>query len=199
MNEAAEWKMHVARAKAAIDAACKVFANADEQRKRAEWDANSHRHDWIKENPFAKALADLGELPDDWLDPWIARAKADRGAFDLARIEAAKAVLDGKPLSPAARCFVVSVLLDVRKRPDKKRGAPPKKTRDQALILAVAYLAARHGLHKTRNDESPPYSACDAVAEALGRRYGTVKDVWLRCQEPGLWPVGDLIGAMGKR
>lgn len=190
------------RAKAAFDAACEVFSDMDTHRERAARNAPSHRHDWIEENPFAQALSNLGELPDAWLDALLARAQTDRGAFDLARRETADAVRNGKPLSPAARRFVASVLLD-GKRPAKKRGRPPEKTRDRALVWAVAYLKNRHGLRPTRNDATAERdrdeSACGIVAEALGLRYDTVRKVWDRRASPELWPVSEIIGEASRR
>lgn len=66
-----------------------------------------------------------------------------------------------------------------------KDGRPSEHNRDHQIVLWVEYLGAlgrrsRPRMHRTRNAESPPHSACDVVAMAFGRSYGTVKSIWNR-------------------
>ena len=42
------------------------------------------------------------------------------------------------------------------------------------MISKTVHTLTQCGLSKTRNETSPPYSACDAVRQVLGMRYATV-------------------------
>ena len=75
-------------------------------------------------------------------------------------------------------------------RPDGRKAAetPAKAIRNHAIIEAVRALE-RCGMQATRNDVSPPRSACDAVGKAFSLSYDTVRGIWkdrLRPEKQGI-------------
>lgn len=54
---------------------------------------------------------------------------------------------------------------------------PADELRNRTIIKAIAALE-RCGMKATRNDVSPPRSACDAVARAFGMKFARVMDIW---------------------
>ena len=58
------------------------------------------------------------------------------------------------------------------------RGAPPRWAHRDARIVRAIERYCELGMPATRNDESPRYSACDAVAEVMPLSYDMVKRIW---------------------
>ena len=58
------------------------------------------------------------------------------------------------------------------------RGAPPRTLHRNARIIRAIERMRNLGMQATRNDESPPYSACDAVAAVMHLSYDRVKRIW---------------------
>jgi hypothetical protein len=75
----------------------------------------------------------------------------------------------------------------------KERGRPRASThdtaRDDAIRQAVQSLID-HGATATRNETSPPQSACDAVAEAMRllnlkpASFGAIQNIWANRPSP---------------
>jgi hypothetical protein len=106
-------------------------------------------------------------------------------AFDSLRLGIAHKIDTRRQLSEREADWLADYLKEKITRPSAGRG-PLRRLRHQALIgINVAHVSYQHGLKPTRNDASPPHSACDAVAEAmknLGLKpssYKRIKEHWL--------------------
>lgn len=112
------------------------------------------------------------------------------GGIDTMRKTAAYCVREGLEMPPAFAAWAARFLFGMVEPPKGKRGRKLLHQDEAALrqhwaiCETVAYLVA-HGFNATRNDTSPPLSACDAVAEArrnLDLRqllsYDGVQNVW---------------------
>ena len=106
-----------------------------------------------------------------------APSKADYWA---ALVKAAKMLREHRqPLGDALSDWAVDALDGQAKQPDGRTSAKRRKNvlRDYAIIEAVTALA-RCGMKATRNEASPPRSACDAVADAFEMKPERVTEIW---------------------
>jgi hypothetical protein len=82
------------------------------------------------------------------------------------------------------RGWAAEAMLGAIERPPQRGRPASVADRDEVIFYAVRTLVHRTNLKPTRNAESKPESACDAVAQALsllGRRpasYKSVARIW---------------------
>ena len=120
----------------------------------------------------------------------IAQAEADAMSFDALRLGIAQTLKLGEKIPPEAFDWLLKYMCDDVQRPKAKSGAKSEVWLHGIIWVSVRSLISPN-MTATRNDESPPFSACDAVAEAmaeLGLKPATffgVKRVWLDCERHG--------------
>lgn len=127
-------------------------------------------------------------LYDRQLCAYIHISSQNREAHDNLRKLAAYLLSVNKPLPEPLRAWTEEYLLDKRPRPKLKKGNPGNRKRDRLIRCTVQHLVS-NGMNATRNEErdqdrNPEHdSACDAVAEVVGKSYKRVKVIWEgRCQ-----------------
>lgn len=103
---------------------------------------------------------------------------------DVLRHAFARKIADGDPIPSKLREMAASLMTGDLSEPRRKAGAKEARYLHSRIMWAVELL--RHsGMTATRNDESKPVSACDAVADALGQlglkpiTFSRVKRIWL--------------------
>lgn len=111
----------------------------------------------------------------------------DPDFFDVATLICSANIWNGAPVPNRLQTFAYSVLTDKKKRP-RKRG--PKSGKDFILRMILRKFAQDlemlFDIELTRNESSPPESACDIVVHVAKENgyfveYNTVRD-W--CQNP---------------
>jgi hypothetical protein len=96
------------------------------------------------------------------------KAESDKGAYDiLCSIVASKLFLNEK-LSDPLRVFAGLKVAGL-KPPPKGRKVAKTFLVNLHLLALTKSIESRFGLSATRNEVSPPSSACDAVSEGLGK------------------------------
>lgn len=125
-------------------------------------------------------------------DGLLLDARCDPDAFDALRFGSAQSLVFGFELAPSVKLWIGKYLLGSVERPTAKEGRPSSIGFHILTWQAVDMLVER-GMTATRNEASPPTSACDAVAEALEKvdlkpnSYDRVKRIYLKMkkmQEP---------------
>jgi len=114
----------------------------------------------------------------------IEMSRTSSVAFDSLLTVAASMARNGLPYGAQLRVWV-SDYLEGKTSKTSRTGRIRAETlyRDLLIVGAVSELSAL-GLLATRNDVSPPSSACDAVAEACVRigvapgSYQSIKRIW---------------------
>lgn len=100
---------------------------------------------------------------------WLCmKAETDKGAFDIVCRVVASKLFRNEPLSEPLRTFAGLRVVD-RKPSPKGRKAAKTVALNLQLLQVTKSVAGRFGLALTRNDASPPFSACDAVSSGLSR------------------------------
>jgi hypothetical protein len=122
----------------------------------------------------------------EWL---IRRAEDDSTSFDILTVVAA-AYAETSVLMPEALVrWTAAVFRSEKKRPIRHgKFAEGTGLRNTHIWLTIRRLV-QLGMVATRNDASPPTSACDAVAEALKQlgenptTFASVKRIWYEFQQ----------------
>ena len=89
-----------------------------------------------------------------------------------ARLSSRDGSRHGTPIEGVLRAWALEVAGGARTRPHRGR-EQTTEVRD-AVISNTVQTLTQCGLSKTRNEASPPRSACDAVGEVLTMRYEAV-------------------------
>lgn len=103
---------------------------------------------------------------------------------DILRNAFSQRIANNDPIPSNFRELAASFMTAESSEPRRKAGAKETAYLHSRIIWAVALLK-HSGMTETRNDESKPLSACDAVAEALGQlglkpsTFSRVKRIWL--------------------
>ena len=157
--------------------------------------ATSHPGDHVSGYIAARLFAYSGVAlaPEGWnlAEVHAALAAAEQGvalADAALRLAVISALKHGLELPATLRDFHATALLSPAARPSAHRNAKPDGPAREALIVWVAHcLINRFGLKATRNATSGPSSACDIIAEALGKidrenalDYDNVRKIWAR-------------------
>lgn len=117
-------------------------------------------------------------------------ASLDPEGWDALRLGVASALERGDTIPPEARRWLVHYLRGEIERPKASAGRHDARGLHIAIVFAVSRLVDC-GMNATRNDVSPPLSACDAVADALTQlklsptTFDAVKKIWLARRKPG--------------
>jgi hypothetical protein len=105
-------------------------------------------------------------------------------SFDVLSVVAAKYLETDIPMPKILAQWAAAIMRGERKRP-KRNGKFANGTLERnTYIWPVTRKLVKSGMMATRNDESPPTSACDAVAKALKQlgesptTYASVKRIW---------------------
>ena len=128
-------------------------------------DALPHVYDY--EMQAVKALGDKSVL-----QTLIQQSSAKKLAFDALTACIASLRRGTRPIPDELDAWALDVVEGRRRRPHRGR-EQTTEVRD-AVISKTVHTLTQCGLSKTRNETSPPYSACDAVRQVLGMRYATV-------------------------
>ncbi len=127
--------------------------------------------------------------PSDWNETELAvclRA-ADKEPLANAAIRLAivSALKHGLTLTPELVSFVSLALISAERPKFHHRSKPDSPARAHLIRWAVHCVIDSYHLKATRNETSPPYSACDAVVEALTKidpenslNYDNVRKLW---------------------
>ena len=102
----------------------------------------------------------------------IEQSSTKKLAFDALQLCIAMLRRDGTPIVGALRAWESDVAAGTRTRSHRGR-EQTTEVRD-VLISKTVQTLTQCGLSKTRNETSPPRSACDAVGKVLRMRYETV-------------------------
>ena len=102
----------------------------------------------------------------------IEQSKTKKLAFDALQAYVELLRRDGTPIEGVLRAWALEVAGGARTRPHRGR-EQTTEVRD-AVISNTVQTLTQCGLSKTRNEASPPRSACDAVGEVLTMRYEAV-------------------------
>ena len=116
------------------------------------------------------------------LEEWIPRSKNHRFWWDVLEVVAAYALRQGEVQDNLAT-WLADYLEGKTRKP--RKGAGYYAGRDFLLAKMVSSVCDEVGINATRNDGSPPYSACDAVGEVVGLGYKAIETAWF---EYGLAP-----------
>lgn len=106
---------------------------------------------------------------------------------DILRNAFARKIAGGDPIPSSLREMAASLMTGDVNEPRRKAGAKETAYLHSRIMWAVELLK-NSGMTATRNDESKPVSACDAVADALGQlglkpiTFSRVKRIWLECR-----------------
>lgn len=117
-------------------------------------------------------------------------ASLDRRGWDAMRLGVASALERGDTIPSEARRWLVHYLRGESERPKASAGRHSARGLQVAIVCVVVHLV-NCGMNATRNDTSPPASACDAVADALAQlglsptTFNAVKKIWLARRKPG--------------
>lgn len=142
--------------------------------------------DFLELNNEAVGTAMLAQRPA-YLVGW---ASLEREGWDALRLGVARALEDGDAIPPEALRWLVHYLRGETERPLSVAGRHNARGLHIAIVFAVIRLVDC-GMNATRNDASPPVSACDAVAAALSQlklsptTFDAVKKIWLARRKPG--------------
>lgn len=136
--------------------------------------------DWqaVKDEVLGAAM--LRKQPSELVE-W---ASSDSDGWNALSLGVAEALEMGRTIPTEAREWLVLVLRGKANKPHCKVGRHSASGLHNAIYIAV-YARVHEGMKATRNDASPPVSACDAVADALAElglnptTYYGVKRVWL--------------------
>lgn len=101
----------------------------------------------------------------------VESAATDKAAFDACMLIFEAKLAQGEAIPPQLGQWAIN-----GSRP--RKGAHKNKPRDRAIVTAIYWLTTAHGMTATRNDGSPPTSACDIVAGAAHMSYEAVRKVW---------------------
>ena len=129
--------------------------------------------DCVEEEDGREVLVE--EHVQKWLEVW---QDEDVGSWDRfwvqeALEESAKRVLD-HPLATEIFQRLANGRLN---RPRGRCDPRTDEVRNTSIVTVIGHLQSL-GMKPTRNDASPPYSACDAVAAVVGLKYDRVKGIW---------------------
>lgn len=114
----------------------------------------------------------------------LSDSRTDPDAFDALRFGCAALLIMDFELAASVKQWVSAYLVGKVERPTAKEGRPSSIGLHMLIVQAVDELV-EEGMNATRNDASPPISACDAVAEALAKvalrptSYDRVKRIYL--------------------
>lgn len=103
---------------------------------------------------------------------------------DILRNAFAQRIANGDPIPSSFRGLAASLMTGELSEPRRKAGAKETAYLHSRIMWAVELLI-HSGMTATRNDESKPVSACDAVAKALAQlklkplTFSGVKKIWL--------------------
>ena len=142
--------------------------------------------DFLEINNEALGTAMLAQRPA-YLVGW---ASLECEGWDALRLGVARALEDGDAIPPEALRWLVHYLRSETERPKGSAGRHNARGLHIAIVFAVIRLVDC-GMNATRNDASPPVSACDAVADALAQlklsptTFDAVKKIWLARRKPG--------------
>jgi hypothetical protein len=96
----------------------------------------------------------------------IQASKSDHKSFSLLRLDIARALERDREISPPEKEWLIGFLNGSIEEPRPPVGAP-KQPATPLMIFDLVSDLVEQGLRATRNDASPPTSACDAVAQAI--------------------------------
>ncbi|WP_368343664.1 hypothetical protein [Pelagovum sp. HNIBRBA483] len=139
----------------------------------------------------------LGVFSDDF--DWQANLRnsaEDFHSFDSVKRYCAHLIRAEKKIPDELKLWIADVLEGIRPTPSRSRGPMETGLENNMLIPRLVEKVAVHfGLMRTRNDESPPLSACDAVHQAIvqtskatdikSRQYRTIKQAYLAAKRRG--------------
>lgn len=138
--------------------------------------------------------------PEGAAESLCMKAESDKGAFDLlSRIVASK-LFRGEPLSETLRTFAGLVVAGIKKSPKGSKAAHSVVVNLHLVVTAKA-ITSRFGLPLTRNDASPPLSACDAVVDGLAvlghtRSWRSIKELLVHQTSASLRSLEEEIRAL---
>lgn len=141
----------------------------------------------------------LGVFSEDF--DWQANlrnAAEDFHSFDTTKRYCAHLIRAEREIPCELKHWVADVLEGIRPTPRRPRGTIDTGLENNMLVpRLVEKVAVRFGLHRTRNDESPPLSACDAVHQAIvqtpaaidikSRQFVTIKKDYLDAKRRGIF------------
>ena len=122
---------------------------------------------------------------DEIVNSLIVRSTTDPDMFRTVLISIALIFENDAELHPYLREWLIKYLRGEIVAPRRPNGRTQSEGLHNLIAHAVADLVDA-GMNPTRNDESPPLSACDAVATALAElslspiTFAGVKKIWLR-------------------
>lgn len=111
----------------------------------------------------------------------------DKSSWDALNLIGQKLIRTGKRLPCELADWTSDVLADQlaerqqQRRPRPAKGSHIKAGRDWNYYHLIQLLCDRWDLQATRNEMSPPRSACDVIATAADEPYKTVERIWSRC------------------
>lgn len=97
----------------------------------------------------------------------INKATQDAKSFEVLKHTAAYLIEQRAVMPESLKHWTAGVLRGDIKRPKGKAGNVTAAGSHYAIYRLVSIITAHTSLKPTRNEESPPHSACDAVAEAM--------------------------------
>lgn len=141
----------------------------------------------------------LGVFSDDF--DWksnLRNAAKDFHSFDSNKRYCAHLIRAEKKIPDELKHWIADVLEGIHPTPSRSRGPIKTGLANNMLIPRLVEKVAVHfGLMRTRNDESSPLSACDAVHQAIvqipeatdikSRQYRTIKKAFLDAKSRGVF------------
>ena len=124
---------------------------------------------------------------EDFLARLIEESRNDKSSWDALNLIAQEMIRTGEALPEKLAEWTADVLADQsakrrhKSRPRPGQGGHATAGRDWNIYFLIDRLHTKWNVKPTRNDASPPVSACDIVAAATELPYGTVARAWDRC------------------
>ena len=130
----------------------------------------------LSEQPEPGSIPVVLAPHEDTIKDYIQCAASGADHWDALTKAAAMLLRSRQPLGDALSVWKAG---GQTKRPDGRKvtRGRRKALRNSAIIEAIRALE-RCGRTATRNDESARNSACDAVAEAFGLSYESIRKIW---------------------
>lgn len=134
-----------------------------------------------------KAEANFGltsSILSDLISLEINRADNNAFSFDVLSALTAEYLETSRPMPEVLAQWAASMMRGEKKRPVRNGKYALGTLERNTYIWPVLEKLVKRGMTATRNDASPPLSACDAVAEALKQlnkspsSYASVKRIW---------------------
>ena len=135
---------------------------------KGAFEVGSDTNAFLLDHTYSLALRDPAQ--------YIGLAKNDPVWFNGLKCVSAEVLRRNDELPQELADWIADLLLGIVETPKPARGRPISTVHQATVWVAVSQLVKWKWI-KSRNDESPPLSACDVIADATVLTFDRVKDI----------------------